>query len=78
MRNFWIFLLILFCNFTFSQKVMKGQIIDYDTTVPIAFATITYNNKTIASDWEGKFTLEIKDDNKPILFSEKKCIFPNE
>ncbi|WP_395043188.1 DUF5686 family protein [Flavobacterium sp.] len=50
---------------------MKGQIIDYDTTVPIAFATITYNNKTIASDWEGKFTLEIKDDNKPILFSYK-------
>ncbi|WP_298136708.1 DUF5686 family protein [Flavobacterium sp.] len=50
---------------------MKGQVIDYDTTVPIAFAKITYDNKTIATDWEGKFTLEIKDNNKPILFSYK-------
>ena len=50
---------------------MKGQIIDFDTTVPIAFAKINYNNKTITSDWEGKFSLEIKDDNKPILFTYK-------
>lgn len=50
---------------------MKGQIIDFDTTVPIAFAKISYNNKTITSDWEGKFSIEIKDDNKPILFSYK-------
>lgn len=50
---------------------MQGQITDFDTTVPIAFAKITYNNKTIMSDWEGKFSLEIKDDNKPILFTYK-------
>lgn len=50
---------------------MKGQIIDFDTTVPIAFAKISYNNKTITSDWEGKFSIEIKDDKKPILFSYK-------
>jgi hypothetical protein len=50
---------------------MQGQIIDYDTTVPIAFAKITYNSKTTTSNWEGKFTLEIKDDKKPIVFSYK-------
>ncbi len=71
MRILWAFILVLFCNLTFSQKVMQGQVIDYDTTVPIAFAKITYNNKTILSNWEGKFSIEIKDDNKPILFSYK-------
>ncbi len=50
---------------------MQGQVIDYDTTVPIAFAKITYNNKTIISNWEGKFSIDIKDDKKPILFSYK-------
>ena len=50
---------------------MQGQIIDYDTTVPIAFANITYNNKTISSNWEGKFSIEIQEDSKPILFSYK-------
>jgi hypothetical protein len=50
---------------------MQGQIIDYDTTIPIAFAKITYNNKTIKSDWEGKFSIEIQNDSKPIVFSYK-------
>jgi hypothetical protein len=50
---------------------MQGQIIDYDTTVPIAFAKIKYNSKTTTSNWEGKFSLEIKDDKKPIVFSYK-------
>jgi hypothetical protein len=71
MRKIWIFLLVLLCNSAFSQKTMLGQVIDYDTTVPIAFAKITYNNKTILSNWEGKFSIDIKNDNKPILFSYK-------
>ena len=71
MRNYWIILVLLFGNFAFSQKLMQGQILDFDTNVPIAFAKITYNSKTIASDWEGKFSLFIKDDAKPIVFSYK-------
>ena len=71
MRNYWIILVLLICNFAFSQKLMQGQILDFDTNVPIAFAKITYNSKTIASDWEGKFSLFIKDDAKPIVFSYK-------
>ena len=71
MRNFWILFLFLICNFAFSQKITKGQIIDFDSTIPIAFAKITYDNKTILSDWEGKFSVEIKHDNKPIIFSYK-------
>lgn len=50
---------------------MQGQILDYDTSIPIAFAKITYNNKTINSDWEGKFSLVIQEDSKPILVSYK-------
>ena len=71
MRKIWIFLLILFCNFSFSQKIMQGQVVDYDTAVPIAFAKISYNNKTISSNWEGKFSIEIKADSKPIVFTYK-------
>ena len=50
---------------------MHGQIVDFDTTVPIAFAQISYNNKIFASDWEGKFSVEIKNDKKPIVFTYK-------
>ena len=50
---------------------MQGQIIDYDTTVPVAFANITYNNKTFSSNWEGKFSIEIQEDSKPIHFTYK-------
>lgn len=71
MRIFWIFLFLILSQFGFSQRLMQGQILDFDTNVPIAFAKITYNNKTIASDWEGKFSLLVKDDKKPILFSYK-------
>lgn len=71
MRKFWIFLFILFCNYAISQKIMQGQVIDYDTTVPIAFAKITHNNKTISSNWEGKFTITITDDKKPIVVTYK-------
>jgi len=71
MRNFWIFTLLIYCSFTYSQKIMQGQIVDFDTTIPIAFAAISYNNKVITSNWEGKFTIEIINDKKPILFSYK-------
>ncbi len=50
---------------------MQGQILDFDSNIPIAFAKIKYNNKTISSDWEGKFSLVIQDDKQPILFSYK-------
>lgn len=71
MRNYWLLFIFLICNSAFSQKLMQGQILDFDTTVPISFAKITYDNKTISSDWEGKFSLIIKDDSKPIVFSYK-------
>ena len=69
MRKLWIFLFILGCNSVFSQKTMHGQVIDYDTAVPIAFAKIKYNHKTIVSNWEGKFSIEIQDSTEPLLFT---------
>ena len=71
MKNFWILLSLLSCSLVFSQKMMQGQIIDYDTTLPIAFAKITYNNKTFNSNWEGKFSIELQEDSKPIHFTYK-------
>lgn len=58
MKKLQLLLFIFLCNFAFSQKVMQGQVIDFDTSVPIAFAKISYNNKTIESDWEGKFSIK--------------------
>jgi hypothetical protein len=40
---------LYFLSAFFSQKLMGGQI-DFTLTVPISFAKITYNNKTISSD----------------------------
>jgi hypothetical protein len=61
----------MFFNFGYSQTNIKGQVLDYDTTVPIAYSKIAYNNKTIITDWEGKFSLEIIDDKSPIVCSYK-------
>lgn len=71
MRKFWFFISIISCFTVYSQKTMQGQIIDFDSTIPIAFAKISYNNKVIKSDWEGKFSIDIKNDNSPIVFSYK-------
>lgn len=71
MRNFWIFLFFIYASCTFSQKIMQGQILDFDTTVPIAFAKISYNNQTITSNWEGRFSITITNESKPIVFSYK-------
>lgn len=70
MKHFTL-LIIFICNFTFSQTKIKGQVIDYDTTIPVAFAKITYNSKTFLTDWEGKFTLEVSDFKKPVYVTYK-------
>lgn len=62
-----VFLVLFISSAVFSQKTLLGQIIDFDSTVPIAFAKISYNNQTIYSDWEGKFSIQIIPDKKPIF-----------
>jgi hypothetical protein len=63
-----------------AQTKIKGQIIDFDSKVPIAFAAITYNNTKFNADWEGKFSVEIKDYKLPIKVNFKgyyeKIIYP--
>ena len=66
MKYFWLFLCFIITNSLVAQTKIKGQIIDFDTKVPIAFATITYNNTKFNADWEGKFTVEVKDFKLPI------------
>jgi Family of unknown function (DUF5686) len=70
-RFIWTLLILLVVDFAFSQTKMQGQVIDFDTTVPMAFVKIKYNNQNVQSDWEGKFSLEINEDKNPIYFSYK-------
>ncbi|RAR71683.1 DUF5686 family protein [Flavobacterium aciduliphilum] len=65
------FLLFFIVQFAFSQKTIQAQVLDFDTSVPIAFAKITYNNTTQFSNWEGKFSITLTDDAKPIVISYK-------
>ena len=71
MKYFWLFLCLLFTNTLLAQHKIKGQVIDFDNAVPIAFAVITYNKTTVTTDWEGKFSLEIKDIKLPIKANYK-------
>ncbi|MFT7250860.1 MAG: hypothetical protein ACI9FW_000577 [Flavobacterium sp.] len=71
MRYSYLLFLLLLTNFIFGQTKIKGQVIDFDTTIPIAFAKITYEKKTVFADWEGKFSLEITDFKKPLYIRYK-------
>ena len=80
MKYFWLFLCLFITNIFVAQTKIKGQIIDFDSKVPIAFAAITYNNTKLNADWEGKFSVEIKDYKLPIKVNFKgyyeKIIYP--
>ena len=71
MNYFWLFLCFIFYSNLISQTKIKGQVIDFDNAVPIAFASVTYNNETIASDWEGKFYVLLIDEKLPIKINNK-------
>ena len=80
MKYFWLLLCLFITNIFVAQTKIKGQIIDFDSKVPIAFAAITYNNTKFNADWEGKFSVEIKDYKLPIKVNFKgyyeKIIYP--
>ena len=71
MRYSYLLFLLLLTNLLFSQTKIKGQIIDFDTTIPIAFAKITHEKTTVFADWEGKFSIHITDFKKPIYIRYK-------
>lgn len=71
MKYFWLFLCFIFTTSFVAQTKIKGQVIDFDSKVPIAFATITYNNIKFNADWEGKFSIEVKDYKLPIKVNFK-------
>ncbi len=71
MKYFWLFLCFILTNSLVAQIKIKGQIIDFDNAVPIAFASVTYNKTTTTADWEGKFSIEIKDIKLPIKVNYK-------
>jgi len=71
MKKAVLFVLFFLSQHFFSQEIMKGQVLDFDTTVPVAFAKITYNTAEISTDWEGKFEIKITPGNQPLVFSKK-------
>lgn len=66
MRYIYLLCLLFLTNIIFSQTKINGQVIDFDTTIPIAFAKITHEKTTVFADWEGKFSIPISDFKKPI------------
>lgn len=81
MNYFWSLLYLLFSSSLIAQTNIHGQVIDYDSTVPIAFASITYNKVTVNADWEGKFNLIVEDTKLPIKINYpgyyEKIAYPN-
>ena len=71
MRHYLLLFFICISVFVFGQKTIKGQVIDFDTTIPIAFAKISYNKKVTFTDWEGKFSIEVEDFKKPLYVTYK-------
>lgn len=71
MNYFWCFWCFFFTVSSLAQTKIKGQVIDFDNAVPIAFASITYNKSTINADWEGKFSLTIEDLKSPVKINYK-------
>ncbi len=70
-KKLFVLFLFFIAQLSISQTFIKGQIIDFDTTIPIAFATITYNGNTFNADWEGKFSLYVNEFDKPLVINYK-------
>ena len=71
MKYVGLFLCFIISATFFGQTKIKGQVIDIDNAVPIAFASVSYNKNTIIADWEGKFLIEVKDTKLPIKINYK-------
>lgn len=71
MKKLLLFIGFVFINYAAYSQKYAGQVVDFDTNVPIAFAKVVYNTHEFYTNWEGKFTFEYLQDNKPLLLSYK-------
>ncbi len=71
MKYIWLFLFLIFSSSLFAQHKIKGQVIDIDNSVPIAFAQVSYDNSATIADWEGKFSIDVTDLKIPIKANYK-------
>ena len=63
------FLVCILQQQIFAQNILKGRVIEYETEVPIPFASVFLPNTTlgITADENGNFSLEIPDGNYEVL-----------
>ena len=57
-----VFVLSLFINLTFSQRVIKGIITDSITNTPLANVKIFNNSYKTTTDFDGSFRIKIPTD----------------
>lgn len=71
MRYFIGVLLLFFSTILVAQKTYQGQVVDSENLTPLAFSKVTADGKTVLTDWEGRFSIQIENDKTPIFFSYK-------
>ncbi|WP_130733359.1 DUF5686 family protein [Flavobacterium sp. J27] len=71
MRYLFFWIVLLNTAISFGQNKIKAQVIDIDSRVPLAYCKVEYLGKTITTTWEGKFEIEITQNDKPLTVSYK-------
>lgn len=71
MQKYILSVLLLVSTFSFGQTKIKGQVVDYDTTIPLAFANVYYQDTHTTTDWEGYFEITVTSFEKPIVVKHK-------
>lgn len=66
MRAFALIFVLFSSLSATAQQIKQGQVIDFDTNLPIAFAKVSYNGVNLETNWEGKFTTTEQSNNLPI------------
>lgn len=71
MKKTVLFFLLIFSSFIYSQtdgKIVTGIVTD-EKGIPIPSATVTFEDKDVVTDLDGKYTIEVKNSKSILRFS---------